>query len=399
MARFTRRLLDDVPSAQPAPRHDQRAPCSPYQALCAGSGVPSSHAARTSLQNFWWVERLLIATIVLGLGLSQAVVITIAQEATPTSVSSIGLTRADPAPLGDPVQAGPVQLQVLDVLSGQEAVESILVASPTNVEPRDGTTYVAVNLAARNTGSQPLWLDNDDFAMTGDSGLLWRFLGAQPPDPALDVTLNPGESAEGWLAFGIPIEESSLLLIFDSLEIGGSWADRVLAIQDGARIPDMTQRKAAPNDAGTDFITALGIGEAAVTDQWSVDLLDVVTDAAAFDLVDYRTGALGVGDATGEDGSVWIALRFRIQNAAAGGELAYLPANAFVLVDDAGNPLLDIATLTPPRPDAAGGYYPGAVRDGWVMFDVPLDYATSTVRFLPFAHTATSLDPRFFSYG
>ena len=165
------------------------------------------------------------------------------------------------------------------------------------------------------------------------------------------------------------------------------------------QIPDLAQRAAAPNDAGTDVTAALGIGEAAVTDQWSVELLDVVTDAAAFDLVDYRTGALGVGDATGEDGSVWIALRFRIQNVAAGGELAYFPANAFVLVDDAGNPLLDIATLTPPRPDAAGGYYPGAMRDGWVMFDVPVDYSTATVRFLPFAHTATSLDPRYFSYG
>jgi hypothetical protein len=345
------------------------------------------------------IRSLIAMTIVLGLGLSQAGIAAIAQEATPTPASSIGLTRADPAPLGAIVQAGPVELQVLDVLNGQDAIAAVLAASPTNVEPRDGATYVAVNLAARNTGSRPLWLDNDDFALTGDSGLVWRFLGARPPDPALDVTLNPGESAEGWVTFGVPIEESSLLLIFDSLEIGGSWADRVLAIQDGARIPNLAQRTAAPNDAGTDFITALGIDEAAVTDQWSVELLDVVTNAAAFDLVDYRTGALGVGDATGEDGSVWIALRFRIQNVAAGGELAYFPANAFVLVDDDGNPLLDIATLTPPRPDAAGGYYPGAVRDGWVMFDVPLDYATSTVRFLPFAHTATSLDPRFFSYG
>src|SRR5215211_1617257 len=292
MARFTRRLLDDVPSAQPAPRHGQRAPRSPYQALCAGSGAPSSHAARTPLQNVWWVERLLIATIVLGLGLSQAVVITIAQEATPTSVSSIGLTRGDPAPLGDPVQAGPVELQVLDVLSGQEAVTSVLAASPTNVEPRDGTTYVAVNLAARNVGSQPLPLDNDDFALTGDSGLVWRFLGVQAPDPALDVTLNPGESSEGWVAFGIPAEESALLLIFDSLELGGSWADRVMALQDGARIPNLSQRIAAPNDAGTDFTSALGIGEPAVTDQWSIALLDVVTAETAFDLVDYRAGAL-----------------------------------------------------------------------------------------------------------
>jgi hypothetical protein len=173
----------------------------------------------------------------------------------------------------------------------------------------------------------------------------------------------------------------------------------VLALQDGARIPDLSQPIAATNDAGTDFSTALGTGESAVTDQWSIELLDVVTAETAFDLVDYRAGALGAGDATGEDGSVWIALQFRIQNVAAGGELAYFPANAFVLVDDAGNPLLDIATLTPPRPDAAGGYYPGAQREGWVMFDVPLDYTATTVRFLPFAHTATSLDPRFFSFG
>jgi len=337
--------------------------------------------------------------IAIGFGLSQAGVVAIAQEGTPTAAAAIGLTRAAPIPLGEPAQAGPVELRVLDVLSGPEAVAAVLAASATNVEPRDGITYVAVNLSARNTGSQPLSLDNDDFAVTGDSGLIWRFLGAQPPEPALDATLNPGESSEGWLAFGIPAAESSLLLIFDCLELGGSWADRVLALQDGARIPDLSQPIAAPNDAGTDFTTALGIGEPAVTDQWSVALLDIVTAETAFDLVDYRAGALGAGDATGEDGSVWIALQFRIQNVAAGGELAYFPANAFVLVDDAGNPILDVVTLTPPRPDAAGGYYPGAQREGWVMFDVPLDYTAATVRFLPFAHTSTSLDPRFFSFS
>jgi len=342
------------------------------------------------------VVRLAVAVSLMLGALSVPV---LAQEGSPTPVSSRGLSRADPVPLGETVLAGPVELEVRDVLIGPDAVAAVLQASPNNLEPREGTTYVAVKLSAHNVGVNPLWLDNDDFALTGDSGFVWRFLGAKSPDPALDRLLSPGESTEGWVTFGIPVEEGSLLLLFDSPELGGSWADRVLAIQDGAQIPDLAQRPAAPNTAGTDINSALGVGEVAVTDQWSVELLDIVSGESAFNLVDYRTGALGIGDATGEDGSVWTALQFQIQNVQAGGELAYFPANAFVLVDDSGDPLLDIVTLTPPRPDAAGGYYPGAARDGWIMFDVPLDYSTVTVRFLPFAHTATSLDPRFFSYG
>jgi hypothetical protein len=127
--------------------------------------------------------------------------------------------------------------------------------------------------------------------------------------------------------------------------------------------------------------------------------MNVVSGGDAFNLVDYRSGALGVGDANGEDGSLWVALQFRIQNVAAGGQAASFPANAFTLVDESGEPLTDIMTLTPPFPDAAGDYYPGAIREGWVMFDVPLEYTASTVRFLPFAHTAPTLDPRYFTFG
>jgi hypothetical protein len=332
----------------------------------------------------------------LGIGAGSTAV---AQEATPMASATLGLSRVEPVPLGQMVQAGPVELQVLNVLVGPDAVAAILAASPTNVEPIDGSTYVAVELSARNRSDALLWLDNDDFAITGDSGLVRRYLGAQPPDPALDVTLAPGEAATGWVAFGVPADEGSLLMLFDSPELGGAWADRVFALQEGASIPDAAERAAAVNDAGNDPTAPLAIGEPAVTEQWSVELLDVVSGAPAFDLVDYRTGALGVGDAAGEDGSIWVALRFRIQNVESGGTMAYFPANAFVLVDEAGGPLLDVATLTPPRPDAAGGYYPGAAREGWVMFDVPVGYTADTVRFLPYPHTAETPDARYFSFG
>jgi hypothetical protein len=324
-----------------------------------------------------------------------------AQDASPVATSTVGMSRAEPAPLGETVVAGPVELQVREVLIGADAVAAVLAASPTNVEPRDGTTYVAVRLQARNTGSAPLWIDNDDFALTGDAGIVRRFLGARPPEPALDRMLAPGESTEGWVAFSAGVDEGSLLLLFDSLELGGSWADRVLAIQDGAHVPALAERVAAVNDAGTDAAAPLGIGGAAITDQWSVELLDVVSGQTAFDMVDYRTGALGVGDALGEDGSVWVALRFRVQNAQGGGEAAYFPANAFTLADEAGTPMSDVLTLTPPYPDAAGDYYPGAMREGWVMFDVPVDSSAARVRFLPFPSTsaADTRDPRYFSFG
>jgi hypothetical protein len=193
-------------------------PANPPQRLGSTRDRPRRALRKVPL----FIRAVIGTAIAIGLGLSQSGVVATAQEGTPTAASSIGLTRADPVPLGEPAQAGPVELQVLDVLSGPEAVASVLAATPTNVEPRDGATYVAVNLSVRNTGSQPLSLNNDDFAVTGDSGLVSRFLGARPPDPALDVTLNPGESSEGWVAFGIPADESSLLLIFDCLELAVS---------------------------------------------------------------------------------------------------------------------------------------------------------------------------------
>jgi hypothetical protein len=313
--------------------------------------------------------------------------------------AGIGMSRANPVPLGEVAEAGPLEIQVLDVLLGADAVAAIMGASAMNSEPRDGTTFVAANLQIRNVGKNPLWVNNDDFGLTGDTGLVRRFLGALPPAPPLDQMVGPGEEATGWIALSAGAEEGNLLLLFDSVSIGGNWADRVLALQDGAAVPDAEERVAAGNTAGTDPAAPLGFGEAAVTEQWAVELIDVVTGEDAFNIVDYRTGALGAEDAAAADGSLWVALQFRVTNPAAGGAEAWFPTSAFTLADEDGNTVLDIATLTPPHPDAAGGYYPGGTRDGWVMFDVPVEYSASLVRFLPFAHTTEDPDPRYFSFA
>src|SRR3712207_997242 len=94
----------------------------------------------------------------------------LAQSATPPVMPEMGMSRAQPVPLGNEIQAGPLALRIEEVLIGPDAVGAILAASPHNVEPRDGFTYIAVNLAVSNTDDAPHWLNNDDFALTGDSG-------------------------------------------------------------------------------------------------------------------------------------------------------------------------------------------------------------------------------------
>lgn len=306
-----------------------------------------------------------------------------------------GMSRAAPVRFGQEAQAGPLAIRVVDAQAGPSAVEQTLAASPLNEAPPAGSTLLLVRIAARNTGDAPVPIAAEDFAATGASGVVGRFLVASPPDPVLRATLGPGEATEGWAVFAVPEGEGELLLLFDSLALSGNWADRVFAIESGAAIPDAPAPVAAPNAVGADPAAPAGIGAAIVTDDWSVELLEVVSGEAVFGLVDYRTGALGVEDASGADGSVWVALRLRIANVRAGGQAGHLPANAFALADAAGEPLLDIATLTPPRPDATGDYFPGGAREGWVAFDVPLEAGAAVVRFLPYPGTVEAPDPRY----
>lgn len=309
-----------------------------------------------------------------------------------------GDSRAEPVPLGEEGAAGPLRIGVAEVLIGEEANALVAAASPTNEPPREGVGYVLVDLGVRNAGERAVTVDGGDFALSGASGLVRRFLGVEPPAPALGGSLAPGEEVGGWVVFAAPTDEADLLLLFDSLSIPGSWADRVFALEAGAAVPEIGAPVATPNDAGTDAATAAGLNTPIVTADWEVELLQVATGAEVFDLVDYRAGALGLGDAIGEDadGGVWVALRVRVTNVRAGGEAAFLPPNAFALVDEAGTPLLDVFALTPPRPEASGAYFPGTSREGWVAFDVAPADAASIVRFLPYA---TDPDPRYLTYS
>src|SRR5215207_1713597 len=178
--------------------------------------------------------------------------------------------------------------------------------------------------------------------------------------------------------------------------ISGDWADGVLALQEGATVGDIAVPAAQPNDTGKDPGAPAGLDQQIVTADWAIQVVDVQAGEAVFYLYpesDYRTTALSLAEANNDD--PWLAFKVRVINVHTGGAPAFLSPSAFMLSDSEGNPITDVLTLTPPSPDASGEYYPGATREGWVVFEVPPSYSGSTVRFLP---NLTDADPRYFSW-
>ena len=302
----------------------------------------------------------------------------------------------DVVPVGQTGTAGPLQIEVMEIITGADATASVTAASPANEAPRDGLTYVLIRLEIENQGAAPIILDGNDFGITGTAGIVRRFAGVVAPDPTIDGIIEPGDRRDGWVVLMAPAAEEQRVLLYDSLSLPGVWTDRAFALDEGARLPRPDTSLAPLNDAGIDVSNPVGFNMPIVTADWQVELLDVARGAAVFELVDYRTGALGVEDAI--DDQPWLAFRLRITNVRAGGEPAYLPANAFAIIGEDGAPLLDLPTLTPPNPDASGAYFPGASREGWVAFEIPSD-GVYTVRFLPYATITADPDPRYFVAG
>jgi len=317
----------------------------------------------------------------------------------PDAAAAQGESRSAPVPLGTAANAGPWRLHVLDVVTGPEAGDQVASASSLNDPIRDGSTYILVRISAENLSDRPRTLTGNDFALIGASGIVHRFVGSVPPEPALDSQIDPGATAEGWIVFGAPASETGLLLLYDSLTLGGNWADRFFALDDQPAAPGSDDSPTPPNDTGADPAAPAGLSEPIATTDWRIELLQVARGEEVFNLSDYRTRALTLADATNE--TVWLAVRLSITNvqpASPAAPAAFLPPGAWMLTDETGRPVLDVATLTPPEPDASGAYEPGATREGWVAFELPIGYTASLVRFLPYA-MARDADPRYLSFG
>ncbi|MCC6790777.1 MAG: SH3 domain-containing protein [Thermomicrobiales bacterium] len=320
------------------------------------------------------------------------------------SIAIPGAARAAtpdaPAALQTETVAGPWRLTVQEVVTGDEANALVGSASAANLPLAEGLSYVAARLTAMNAGSATARLESGDFAVADTSGIVHLAGGATAPDPALAGPVEPGASLEGWVVGAAANDAAGLILLYDSLTLTGDWADAAFALTDGAALTPAAARAVELNRVGRDHEDAAGFNTPVATRDWVVELIEVVQGEAVADLFpasDYRTTAL-LGGST-EVAATWLAFRVKITNNRTGLQPAYLAATAFTLADSAGDPNPDLSWLTPPFPDAAGGYFPGASREGWVLFDLATPLYTPDASYLRFLPNRTDDDARYFTWG
>lgn len=290
-------------------------------------------------------------------------------------------------PLGEVATAGPWRLQVVEVILGESAATS-LAAVPGNPALSADEQATMVELTATNGSDRTLTLDQGDFALVGDG---WEHRGADlsAPDPPLAGSYAAGESRTGYVALTAPADATPAVLLFDSLNLPGTWADMTLGLVDGAVVP-VAAASGAPSEAGTDVEGAVAISEAVATGSWSITVAEVVVGDPVYELYpasDYRTTALGrtqagdLGDADGDGAAGWVAVRVSVTYTGTSASGAYLPADAFTLAQSDGSPLPNGLFLTAPAPEAEGWFLPGQTREGWLTFEIQIDWDTDAMRF------------------
>lgn len=290
--------------------------------------------------------------------------------------------------------AGPWKLTLSNLVRGADAAARIAEVTDQNEPPADGIDYLLFEVKATNAGQERLWIDYDDFAVFGSSGIVRRSLELLPPDPVLQAALEPGESTTGWVVGAIDSDDAAPVVLFDSRSLTGLWADRIVATVVGATFPASTAQPLPPNDTGSSPESPATANQPIVTADWQVELLQAVFGQDVYDLTDFRTQALGSSDPSLIP--QWAAIQVQVTNNRAGSAVAHFPATAFSLAYGDGEEILDIARLTPPLPDIAGDYLPGATRVGWAAFERPVDFSGSLVRFQPYR---TDTDVRWLTWG
>lgn len=130
--------------------------------------------------------------------------------------TEIGTEVNDPAPFGQRVTTADWQVELTEVVTGEDAWGMLLATNQFNDPPSEGVQYVLVKMQLRYIGLEegPHYTTDDGFSIVGHEAVEEKRPSLVVPDPEIFFELYPGGEAEGWLVRQVPQDAENLVLHF-----------------------------------------------------------------------------------------------------------------------------------------------------------------------------------------
>ena len=303
-----------------------------------------------------------------------------------------GYIRANPLPVGEPIQTANWTVDVLNFARGQEAWEQIK-ALPYNDEPPGiGEEYVVMQLRASHT-NENAEEDAVGISLTGSEGLRYFSFDSDltGPTPYLNTILPGGESHEGWYTFVIAEGETDLMLVVDDYAI---LDDPLLyaAVEEGASllVPDELTA-VIPTNRGKDIREPAPFGSIVTNEDWEMTVTDVIIGDEAWDIL---LEANQFNDPPANDTN-YILVKIKVRHIGGGDEPVDMSSYHVRLLNGE-HEEYDTPVLVEPVPRFDFDLYPGAEAEGWIAFAGFKDDSGFMLRFNP-EYSSNSPEIRYLS--
>ncbi|MFZ5918120.1 MAG: DUF4352 domain-containing protein [Chloroflexota bacterium] len=274
-----------------------------------------------------------------------------------------GASRSEPAAYGSRIFEQPWDVEVLDVVRGDEAYDMLLEANEYTEPPAEGLEYVLLRIYAKNLAKteEAQSIDGSVFHLTGDNNVLYRYPYVVEPEPNLDVRLYPGGEWTGWLAFEFGVGEENPVLVFGQvydLDREG----RFVALEEGAGVALPSSIEIAGDQtSGASADDPAPSGTVIATETWEITVLEVLRGDDAWDAI-YEANEYNDPP---DEGMEYVLLRVSMRNISEEDVPELADYGLFELVGD-NKEVYEQIYVTVPDPELSGWLYPNGQTEGWV---------------------------------
>lgn len=280
----------------------------------------------------------------------------------------MGMGRSNPYPMSEVVAAPNWEIQVLEVMRGEEAWQAIQTANQFNEPAAEGLEYLLVRLRAKclYEDSDEHMIGSSDVRVTGDRLTQYSAGGVVAPEPPLDAQLYKDGETEGWVAFSIGQGEGNLILIFDELLNFDDDRRRFIALDEGASLSVSADlAKIEPTDLGKERGAPAPFGETVVTENWRVTLLAMVRGDEAWAMVQE---ANSFNDPPAE-GMEYVAVKMLAGYIGTDDRPTQIDGT-YLHATGSANVVYDNPSVVDPDPALDVTLFPGGTAEGWVVLQV-----------------------------